>query len=68
MVGNAIKCDVCGKVDVYKPSEGAQYSTEIRWFRVAAPQLVEAHKNYEYSDICSTQCIREYVEGWTYNE
>ncbi len=67
MTGNAIKCDVCYKVDVYKPSEGAQYSTEIKWFRVAAPQLVEPHQNYKFSDICSLKCLQEYSEGWTSN-
>ena len=68
MIGNAVKCDVCGKVDVHESNQGVRFSLNIKWFRVTAPQVVEPEHSIETADICSMKCVQEYAEGWTYNE
>ena len=68
MIGNAIKCDNCNKVDVLEglPS-GRDTIYEQKWFKVTAPQQVPINTGLKYDDICSLKCLQEYSEGWTSN-
>ena len=68
MIGGAIKCDQCGKVDVLEEhlNKGDGIYKQM-WFRVTAPQQASISKALKHDDICSLNCLQEYSNGWTSN-
>jgi hypothetical protein len=66
VIGSAVKCDECGKVDVHESSAGSMGTVfTYKWFRVTAPQTVSSSQPTKVTDICSLKCLQSYSEGWT---
>ena len=65
MIGNAVKCDECGKVDVHDAPNGIHNTFRYKWFRVTPPQTIKPNEATKVDDICSLKCLQEYSQGWT---
>ena len=65
MIGNAIKCDECGKIDLVPENRGANSELQIKWFRVTQPQYLKPNESILTADICSLNCLQDYAQGWT---
>lgn len=67
MIGNAIKCDECRKIDLMPELRGANYEYDIKWYKVTPPQLLKPNEPTRHYDICSLKCLQSLAEGYTSN-